>query len=75
MKMELKNARVVLQLQALPNLRRGRFGFAFGAPFFSVEAPLADDGVDRCGRAIAARWRSAAAETSLMRTEPGSRCG
>jgi hypothetical protein len=37
MKMELKNARVVLQLQALPNLRRGRFGVAFGAPIFLLK--------------------------------------
>ena len=40
MKMELKNARVVQQLQALPNLRRGRFGFAFGAPFFLLKRRL-----------------------------------
>jgi len=40
MKMELKNARVVLQLQALPNLRRGRFGFAFGAPVFLLKRRL-----------------------------------
>lgn len=34
MKIELANARVVVQLQMLPSMRRGRLGFACGAPFF-----------------------------------------
>jgi len=40
MKMELATARWVLQLQALPNLRRGRLGFAIRAPFFLLTRRL-----------------------------------
>jgi hypothetical protein len=36
-KMEWINAGVVLRRQALPNLRRGRIAFAFGAPFFLLK--------------------------------------
>jgi hypothetical protein len=37
MKMELVNAGVILRRQALPNLRRGRVGFACRAPFFLLK--------------------------------------
>jgi hypothetical protein len=40
MKMELINARKVLELQVLPNLRRGRILFACRAPFFLLKRRL-----------------------------------
>jgi hypothetical protein len=40
MKLELATARWMLRLQALPNLRRGRLGFACRAPFFLLKCRL-----------------------------------
>lgn len=40
MKMELVHARRVLRMQALPNLRAGRLGFACAAPFFLLKRRL-----------------------------------
>ncbi len=40
MRMELKAARLVLAWQVLPSVRRGRLGFALGAPFFLLQRRL-----------------------------------
>jgi hypothetical protein len=40
MRMEVRTARLVLELQVLPSLRRARLGFALGAPFFLLKRRL-----------------------------------
>ncbi|HUN73050.1 MAG TPA: sulfotransferase [Steroidobacteraceae bacterium] len=51
MRTEIRNARLVLQWQSVPSLRRGRIRFALRAPIFLAQSRL------RMMRLLASQWR------------------